>query len=351
MKEKTLSQIASLLGGEVQGDGSIKICGVAGIEQAKPGDLTFVANPRYKKLLKTTKASAAIVGKDIEKSPIPLIRHPNPYFAFSKAIQIFFDYQKTYPEKIDPTCIQGKNLKLGKGVFIGPFVVLGDDVEIGDKVVVLASCYIGDGVLIGENSFIYPNVTIREGSVIGKDVIIHSGAVIGSDGFGYAKEGGIYHKIPQVGKVVIEDFVEIGANVCVDRATLGETRIGKGTKIDNLVQIAHNVKIGENCIIISQVGISGSSQIGKNVTLAGQAGMVGHIKIGDNVAVGAQSGISKDVPPNTTIFGYPAREIKKAKRIEACVSNLPRWAQRIKELEEKVEKLEKEVNLQIIKGG
>ena len=343
MKEKTLSQIASLVGGEIEGEGGIKICGVAGIEQAQPGDLTFVANPRYKRLLETTKASAAIVGKDIEKSPISLIRHPNPYFAFSKAIQIFFDYPKIYPEKVDPTCIQGKNLKLGKGVFIDPFVVLGDDVCIKNKVVILAGSYIGDGVLIGENSFIYPNVTIREGSFIGKNVIIHSGTVIGSDGFGYAREKEIYHKIPQVGKVVIEDFVEIGANVCVDRATLGETRIGKGTKIDNLVQIAHNVKIGENCIIVSQVGISGSTQIGKNVTVAGQAGMVGHIKIGDNVSVGAQSGISKDVPPNTAIFGCPAREIKKAKRIEACISNLPQWVQRIRELEEKVKDLEKKL--------
>ena len=351
--KQTLKEIALFVEGKLvgidqeMGGEEIKIKGLSGIEEAGPGDLTFLANPKYKNFLDKTKASAVIVGEDIgidqeiEKSRIPVIRCKNPRFAFCKVMELFFPPKKIFPEKIDKTSVLGKDVKIGKGIYIGPFVVVGDNVEIKDKVVVMAGSFIGKNSTLKENSIIYPNVTIREDVTVGKNVIIHSGTVVGADGFGYAFESGVYHKIPQVGKVQIDDFVEIGANVCIDRATLGTTKIGKGTKIDNLVQIGHNVKIGENTIIVAQVGISGSTQIGNNVIIAGQAGFVGHIEIGDRVVVGAQSGISKDIPSDTVVFGYPAREARKAKKIEACISNLPKWVKRVSELEKKIKEIEK----------
>lgn len=341
--QKTLKEIADLVQGELSGNGSVKIKGVGGIEEAQPGELTFLANPKYLSYLEKTKASAVIVGANIEKLKIPIIRHDNPYYAFCKALE-FFNPKKKYPQEIHKTAILGQDVKIGKGVYIGPFVILGDRVKIEEGVVILAGSFVGENTLIGKESFIYPRVTIREGCEIGKRVILHSGAVIGSDGFGYAKKAGVYHKIPQIGKVVLEDDVEIGANTTIDRATLGETRIAKGTKIDNLVQIAHNVTIGENSILAAQVGIAGSTKIGKNVTIAGQAGFVGHIKIGDNVIVGAQSGISKSFPSNTILFGYPAREHNKARKIEACVTLLPFYVKKIRELDKKIKELEKKLN-------
>jgi len=338
--EKTLKQIASFVKGELVGDEGIKIKGLAGIEEAGHGDLTFLANPKYRKFLHKTKASAVIVGEDIKESDVPIIRCKNPRFALFRIMELFYLPQKTFPEIIDKTAVMGKDMKIGKGVYIGPFTVIEDRVEIGDDVIIMAGTFIGKNSVIKENTIIYPNVTIREDVTIGKKVIVHSGTVIGADGFGYAFESGAYHKIPQVGKVQIGDCVEIGANVCIDRATLGTTKIGRGTKIDNLVQIGHNVRIGENTIIVAQVGISGSTQIGDNVIIAGQAGLVGHIKIGDRVVVGAQSGISKDIPPDTVVFGCPAREVRKAKKIEACISNFPQWVKRITELEKKIKEIE-----------
>ncbi len=340
--EKTLGEIAALVQGELSGSGSVKIKGLAGIEEAQPGELTFLANPKYLVCLEKTKASAVIVSKNVENLEIPAIRHGNPYYAFCKVLELFTPV-RDYPEKIHDTTILGKDVKIGKGVHIGPFVTIEDGVEIEERVVILAGSFVGEGTFIGEKSFFYPRVTIRESCQIGKRVILHSGVVIGSDGFGYAKEAGTYHKIPQVGKVVLEDDVEIGANATIDRATLGETRIGRGTKIDNLVQIAHNVCIGENSVLAAQVGIAGSTKIGRNVTIAGQAGFVGHIKIGDNVIVGAQSGISKSFPSNITVFGYPAKEYNKARKIEACVTLLPLFVKKIRELEKKIKELEKKI--------
>jgi UDP-3-O-[3-hydroxymyristoyl] glucosamine N-acyltransferase len=337
---RKLGEIASYLQAELVGDPSIEITGIAGIEEAKAGDLTFLANPRYKAFLEKTQASGVIVGKEVEKAKVPLIRHKNPYFAFSQAMNLFFETQKEYPESIHSTAVLGKNVKLAKKIHLGPYVVVEDNVELKENVTVLAGSFIGANTIVGENCLIYPHSTIRENVEIGKNVIIHSGAVIGSDGFGYAKEKGIHHKIPQIGKVIIEDDVEIGANVTIDRATLGATRIGKGTKIDNLVQIGHNVVIGENCIIVAQVGISGSTRIGNNVVIGGQVGIGGHIKIGNNVMIGGQSGVTKDVPENSIVFGYPAREIKKTKKIEACLSRLPEYIKRLKEVEEKLKERE-----------
>ncbi len=232
-------------------------------------------------------------------------------------------------------------MRVGAGAHIGPRVVIENGAELGRNSVVLAGSFIGEGSAVGQDSLIYPNVTVRENVRIGKNVIIHSGAVIGSDGFGFVRDEKGHHKIPQVGAVEIEDDVEIGANVTIDRATLGVTRIGKGTKIDNLVQIAHNVHIGRNCIIAGQVGISGSTRVGDESVLAGQAGLVGHISIGKRVVIGAQSGVTKDFPDGTTIFGYPAREIHKAKRIEAHLSRMDLYVQRLREVERTLHEIKK----------
>ncbi|MCJ7509008.1 MAG: UDP-3-O-(3-hydroxymyristoyl)glucosamine N-acyltransferase [candidate division Zixibacteria bacterium] len=340
---KTLGEIATYLGGKVSGDKFLKIKRIYGIEQAQPGDLTFVANPKYAGFLSTTKASAAIVGEDVKTDRLSLILHPHPYFAFCKALELFHPQTKKYEPGIHPTVSLSKKSKIAKDAHIGPYVVIEHGVDIKSGVTILAGSFIGARTSIGQNSFIYPRVVLREDTIIGKNVIIHSGTVIGSDGFGYVKDKGVHHKILQVGKVVIEDEVEIGANVTIDRATLGETRVGKGTKIDNLVQIAHNVVIGENTLIAAQAGISGSTRIGKDVIIAGQVGLVGHIEIGDRVVVGAQSGVSKSVKSDTFIFGYPAREIHRSMRIEACISQLPEYFKRITQLEKRIkDKDEKE---------
>ncbi len=333
--EKSLKQIAKYVDGELVGDSSIKIKGISGIEEAQIGDLTFLANPRYRRFLHTTSASAVIVGKDVktEGIKIPFIRHSNPYYAFAQVIKLFEEAEKIYPEGTHPTAVLAEDVQVEKGVHIGPHVVIEKGASLRRHSAVLAGSFVGTNSIVGENTLVYPNVTIREHVEIGKNVIIHSGSVIGSDGFGYAKQKGIHHKIPQVGKVKIEDDVEIGANVTIDRATMGVTRIGKGTKIDNLVQIGHNVNIGENCIIVAQVGIGGSTKVGHDSVLAGQAGLVGHIRIGSRVVIGAQSGVTKDIPDDTTVFGYPAREIHQTKRIEAHLSRLDLYLKRLKELE------------------
>ena len=341
--EKSLAEVAEYLEGELVGDPATGIVGVAAIEDAQTGELTFLANPKYAPFLRTTSASAVIVGRDTntEGIKIPLIRHANPYLAFARAVELFVDVKKVYPEAVHPTAVLAEDVNLEKGVHIGPYVVLDKGVRLKRNSTVLAGSFIGANSSVGEGSLVYPNVTIRENVEIGKKVIIHSGTVIGSDGFGYAKEKGIHRKVPQIGGVKIEDDVEIGANVTIDRAALGVTRIGRGSKIDNLVQIGHNVDIGKNCIIVGQVGISGSTRVGNDTILAGQVGLVGHIKIGNRVVIGAQSGVTKDVPDGTTIFGCPAREIHETKRIEAHLSRLDLYVQRLREVERTLKEMGK----------
>jgi UDP-3-O-[3-hydroxymyristoyl] glucosamine N-acyltransferase len=336
-----LDKLATFLNGVVVGDGSVEITGVAGIKEAKEGDITFLVNPKYESYVATTKASAVIVANDHKKIPKPIIQIENPYLAFLKAVRLFRADTQRVDSGIHPTAVIGKNVTLGQRIAIGPFVVVDDDAELGDDVVVMALSYIGARCRIGTGTFVYPNVTIREDVGVGERVIIHSGAVLGSDGFGFARDGDAYQKIPQVGNVEIGDDVEIGANVTIDRATTGTTSIGRGTKIDNLVQIAHNVVVGENCIIVAQVGISGSTEVGKNVTLAGQVGIVGHIRIGDNAMVGSQAGVTKSVPPGARVSGYPAAPHETAKRLHASLKRLPQLIKQFKELEKRVRDLER----------
>lgn len=340
---KTLREIARMIDGEVIGNGDAIITGISGIKEAEEGDLTFLANSKYLHLMDTTKAAAIITSRDIDRAPKPIIRTDNPSLAFAKMVSFLAPNEQVHPSGIHQTAVIGKNVKLGRDVALQPYVVLDDNVEVGDRTVIYAGCYIGHHTRVGADCLIYPNVAIRERVEIGSRVIIHSGTVIGSDGFGFATVKGVHHKIPQIGTVVVEDDVEIGANVTIDRARFGKTSIGRGTKIDNLVQIAHNVIVGENSIIVAQAGISGSTTIGKGVTLAGQAGLVGHITIGDNAVIAAQAGVTKSVAPNTCVSGYPAKAHDKAKRINACVQRLPELFKAIKQLEDKIGELERKL--------
>ncbi len=335
-----LSELAAKLGVPLHGDGSIEITGVAGIREAEQGELTFLGHPKYEAFLPATRASAIIMPGPRPDCLIPVLESPQPYLTFLQALKIFSTDRLGILPGIHPTAILGQEVALGEGIAIGPYVVLGDRVTIGDRAVVMAGCFIGSGVRIGAESFLYPNVVIRDGTVIGERVIVHSGVVIGDDGFGFARDGNVIRKIPQIGTVEIGDDVEIGANTTIDRATTGTTRIGSGTRIDNLVMIAHNVQIGTNSILCGQVGISGSTLIGNDVTLAGQAGLVGHIEIGDRVQVGAQGGVTKSIPPGTSVSGYPALPHAQARRIYASMRYLPDMVRTVRELSRRVEELE-----------
>jgi len=344
MLHKTLSEIAKLIDGKVIGNGDTLITGVSGIKEAQEGDITFLANPKYSSLMDKTRAAAIITSNDTQKCVKPVILTENPSLAFAKIISMFMPDDAGHPQGIDYTVVMGKNVTLGKDVVIGPYVVIGDNVFIGDNTIIYAGCFIGHNTKIGNQTLIYPHVSIREHISIGNRVIIHAGTVIGSDGFGFVTIKGAHHKIPQVGTVEIADDVEIGANVTIDRARFDKTVIGRGTKIDNLVQIAHNVVIGENALIVAQVGVAGSVVIGNNVTLAGQAGLVGHITIGDNVIVTGQSGVAKSVPADTMVSGYPARPFMTTQRVNASLQNLPKLLDLVRELKKKVEELEARLN-------
>lgn len=337
----TVKEIATLVGGEVVGDAEAVITGISGIKEAREGDVTFLANPRYAPYLEKTGASAVIVSPDIKAQGKTLIVSDNPSFAFARLLTSIAPSRSLHPKGIHPSAVIAKDVTLGKDVAIGPYTVIEEGVSIGDRTVIYAGCYVGHRTRIGEDTLIYPHVSIREEVSIGNRVVIHSGTVIGSDGFGFANIEGVHQRIPQIGTVVIEDDVDIGSNVTIDRARFEKTVIGSGTKIDNLVQIAHNVVVGKNSIIVAQAGVSGSTVIGNNVTLAGQAGLVGHITIGDGAIVAAQAGVTKSVPPKTMVSGYPAKPHEKALRVNACVQNLPKLFETVNELKKKIEELEK----------
>jgi len=342
MITRTLAELAAELGGEVAGDGSTVIRGVAGIREAQPGDVTFLANSRYDTYLSETRASAVICSRDARTSLLPLLHVDNPYLAFQKVVRIFRPDAFRQPAGIHPSAVVDPSARLGVEVSIGPNCVIERDAQIGERAVIMAGSYVGVAARVGAGTVFYPRVTLREECVVGERCIIHSGAVIGADGFGFAFDAGKYHKVPQVGNVEIGDDVEIGANTTIDRATTESTRIGDGTKIDNLVQIGHNVVIGKHCIIVAQVGISGSTELEDYVTVGGQAGLVGHIRLGRGSQVGAQSGVSKSVPANATVFGYPAAPLSAFKRLNAYLQRLPQLFQRTKTIEERIEKLERE---------
>jgi UDP-3-O-[3-hydroxymyristoyl] glucosamine N-acyltransferase len=319
----------------------IDITGVSTIENASSGQIAFLANSKYEKHLATTGASAVLVPQNTTAVPDKtLVRCGNPYYSFLRVVELFHPPIPLSPG-IHPTAILGEETLVGPDATIGPYVVTGKRCRIGANSALLPFTVLGDDVVIGESTTLHAHVCVREKVQIGSRVIIHSGTVIGSDGFGFAPEGGKYHKIPQVGIVVIEDDVEIGANVTVDRATLGETRIKLGAKLDNLIQIAHNCTVGEHTVIAAQSGLSGSTHIGKGVRIGGQVGFAGHLSVGDGAAVGAQSGVPKSIAAGETMFGTPARPIKDELRIQAAVHRLPDLVKEMHSLKERIERLEK----------
>jgi len=339
---KTLKEINELINGELCGEGKLEIYGVSGIKEAREGEITFVANPKYRREMDNTRASAIIIGNDILWNGKPVIRVENPLYAFAQVLKAFAPKKQPPVVGIHETAIIGRNVSIGKWVSIQAYTVIGDNVTIGDGTIIYPLVYIGDDTKIGSDVLIYPRVTIREEITIGDRVTIHSGAVIGSDGFGFAKVSDRHHKIPQIGTVLIEDDVEIGANTTIDRSTMtrGATIIKRGTKIDNLVQIAHNVVIGEDCRIAAQTGIAGSAEIKDRVDFAGQSGVAGHLTVGENCVIYARAGVTKDVPPNSYVSGFPAMPHLDDLNIQASVRRLPKILAKIAELEEHITQLE-----------
>ena len=328
-----LRSIAETLGCVLNGDGDIEITGVAAIDKAGPKQLTFVANPRYAPSARTTRAGAILVTDAFPDIPTPTLRGPNPYLSFARSIELFYSAPKPEPG-IDPTARIANSASIGANASIGPYVVIEDDVTIGDDAVIEAFTRIGHGTKIGARVRTHSHVSVREYCVIGNDVILQDGVRIGTDGYGYAKQDdGTYYKIPQSGIVVLEDNVEVGANATIDRATVGETRIGRGAKIDNLVQIGHASTVGENTLLCALVGVSGSAQIGRDVVLAGQVGVNGHIEIGDGVIATGRTGITGSVAKGKMVSGFPAIDNRLWLRCAAVFKRLPELLKRLDALE------------------
>ncbi|HEX7088102.1 MAG TPA: UDP-3-O-(3-hydroxymyristoyl)glucosamine N-acyltransferase [Vicinamibacterales bacterium] len=340
----TLAEIAERLDCRLEGDGAIEIHRVAGLSEAGPGDLTFLANPKYQQAALQTKASAIILADDAPAAPCGMLRSAHPYRAFARALELFGEDERPAPG-VHPTAFVDPAASLGRDVSVGPFAVVGAGAVVGDRVVLGPHVVVGPGARIGEDSVIHARVSIRERSIIGARVVIQDGAVIGSDGFGFVTdEQGVHHKIPQQRSVVIEDDVEIGANTTIDRPAVGETRIRRGAKIDNLVQIAHGVQIGEHSLLAAQVGIAGSTRLGRHVVLAGQVGVAGHVELGDGVKATAQTGIPNSVEAGALVSGYPAIPNRDWLKASAVFRHLPDLRRRLQELAGRLERLEARLN-------
>jgi len=339
----TVEELARLLACRFEGDGRRVITGVAGLENARAGDLVFLASPKLHELLEKSAAAAAIIPPEEPFRGMPVILSETPQLTFIRAVELFFQPYRPGPG-IHPTAVVSPSAKIGRHVAVGALTVIGDEAEIGDGTVLFPLVSVFPRVRIGKDCVIYSHVSVREDVRIGARVILHSGVVIGADGFGYIKrEDGTHKKIPQTGTVIIEDDVEIGANSAVDRAALGRTIIRRGTKIDNLVQVAHNVEVGENAILAGQVGIAGSSRIGKNVVLAGQVGVADHLNVGDNVIAIAQTGIAQDVPPGAIVAGTPQLDVRDWRKASVLLPRLYDLVKDLKRLKARVEELEKSV--------
>jgi len=334
-----LQEVAQKLGCRLEGDGNVEITGVAGIDHAVPGQVTFLANRRYSPMLKTTAASAVLieegvaVERDAERKTLATLRTANPYLAFAQAIELFYQGPR-YPPGIHATAVIAKTAKIGAGAHIGPYCFVDEDVEIGKDAVLHSFVTIYCGAKIGANFFAHAHAVVREHCRIGNRVILQNGVVIGGDGLGFAKRGdGTWYKMVQSGATVLEDDVEVQANACVDRATVGETRIGYGTKIDDLVLIGHASQVGSNTMLCGQVGLAGSTRIGSNCILAGQVGTAGHLTIGDGTVITAQSGVPNDVPAKSLYSGYPAVANREWLKMMAALNRLPELQKRVTQLE------------------
>ncbi len=346
MKFKAI-EVASFLRGEVVGDGEVYVTGVSRIEEGKPGTLTFLSNPKYEHYIYETKASVVLVDADfVPKTRLDctLIKVPSAYDALSVLLEIYEKYRE-YPAGIESPSFIHESAEIGKNPYVGAFAYIGKNAEIGDNVRIYPNSYVGDGVKIGDNTVIYPGVKIYYNTHIGKRCIVHSGAVIGSDGFGFAPTGNTYKKIPQIGNVIIEDEVEIGANTCIDRSTMGATVVKKGAKLDNLIQLGHNVCVGENTVIAGQAGIAGSTKIGTHCVIGGQVGLVGHLHIGDNVQIAAQSGVAADVENDSILRGSPAFKMSEYQRSYVIFRRLPQLYDKLAKLERELEMLKSNNNV------
>lgn len=336
---KTLQEIAELVGGTVLGETDQEISGITNIEDAGPGQITFAVPPHLDKAAACA-AAAVIIPDTVTQFSKPAIRVANPRVAFIRLLELFTP--PTVVERgVHPAAIVGANVKLGCNVAVMACAVIGDNVSIGDNTVISPHVTLGENVIIGADTIIYPNVAVYPCCVLGSRVIVHAGTVIGSDGFGFVTVGGRHHKVPHVGNVSIEDDVELGANVTIDRGTTGSTIVGRGTKIDNLVHLAHNVVVGENCFLVAFTGISGSARIGNNVTFAGQSGSAGHLTIGDNCVFAAKSGVIGNVPANSFYAGFPARPHREWLRVEGAQQKVPDLLKKVRDLEKRLAEMEK----------
>jgi UDP-3-O-[3-hydroxymyristoyl] glucosamine N-acyltransferase len=334
-----LSQIASKIGCRMVGDEDPEILRVAGIDDAGPGDLTFVSNRKYIRHIKTTRASAIILGEDMPAVTIPNLRTEDPYLAFARALELFFVAPRPDPG-IHPTAVVAESAEIGQAASIGAYAVIGKGCKIGNSVSIYPHVVLYPGVSLGEDVVLHSHVIVREDCKIGNRVVLQNGVVVGGDGFGFVPtKDGAFYKICQTGRVIIEDDVEVGANTTIDRAAVGDTIIRAGTKLDNLVQVGHGAQVGENCVVAAQVGLAGSTRLGKGVWVGGQAGFAGHLEVGDKAVITAQSGTSHDIPAGTVMSGSPAIENAAWLRSISAFSKLPDLLRRIRELEKEVEQL------------
>lgn len=346
--EFSAQQIADFLNGTVEGDPTVKVCNFSKIEEGKPGTLTFLANLKYAHHIYNTEASIVLVNNDFKpEQPVKstLVRVANAYASLAMLLNLV-EQSKSKKNGIDSTAFVASTSSVGENCYIGTFAYIGDGAKLGKNCMIYPHAYIGDNVSVGDNCILYPHATIYENCIVGNNCIFHAGSVIGADGFGFAPEGESYKKIPQLGNVIIEDDVEIGANTTVDRAVMDSTIIRKGVKLDNLVQIAHNVDVGDNTVMAAQVGIAGSVKIGKHCMFGGQVGLAGHIHIADNVIFGAQAGVISDVKEPTTLLGAPAINAKNFMRSSAIFNRLPDIYRSIGQMQREIEQLKKEINKQ-----
>ncbi len=330
-----VSAVARLLGLSTVGDPDVEITGVAPLDVATSRDISFLANTKYREAARKSSAGAVLVPEGESLPGKTLIPCPDPYLAFALVMQAFHP-PRSFEPGVHPTAIIGRDCSVAASAHVGPYTVIGDGTTVGDGTVVEASCVTGSGCRIGRDCHLYPRVVLYPDTVLGDRVQLHSGAVLGADGFGYAHKDGRHVKIPQVGRVVVENDVEIGANTTVDRGALEETRIGAGTKVDNLVQIAHNVRTGSDCILVAQSGVSGSTTMGNGVIMAGQSGAVGHIRIGDGARIGAKSAVTKSLPDGAFVTGHPAQPHKAWLKERAMAGRLEELLDRVRELERRV---------------
>lgn len=333
-----LGELAHILGVRLEGDGSIEISKLNEIQVAASNEISFLSNPKYIKHIKTTQAAALIVSEDMELDFPNLLRSSNPKQTMQKALQLLNYKERVHKPGVHPTAVIDPEISVPESAEIDSGVVIAKDVKLGENVVLESNVVIGAGCRIGDHSHLYPNVVLYSDSIIGKHCIIHSGTVIGSDGFGFSVESGEIEKIPQTGNVILGNHVEIGANCAIDRGSIGSTSIGDGTKLDNLIHLAHNVRVGKNCFLTAQIGIAGSTELGDRVQMGGQGGIIGHLKVGNDVSIASRGGVTRDIPDGMMVSGFPARLHRDELKMEAFIKRLPELYKAVKTLEKQVNK-------------